>query len=334
MAKPNKFFTIAITSGDQDGVGPEVTAKALAKLGPQKDCRFVLWRSPQFGASHLRKIDKRFRRVTVSSWPEALKIPHTSAKYLIDICSPLTPPRWVEAAAQTALLGTFDALVTAPLSKTLIAQAGLNDVGHTDIFSRLSGRSHLFMAFLGSQFHVVLMTGHLPLKKVPAALTSDRIQMALAAASSLAQALPRAKKITKVRVLGLNPHSGEEGLIGSEEQTLLSPLIQEFRQKGIAMDGPLVPDAAFTASTLEKGAIYVAPYHDQGLIPFKMAHSHSGCHITLGLPFLRTSVDHGTAKDLFGRNKADASSMQNALKQAIVLCRQGFKADSFISTKG
>ncbi len=326
----NKKIKIAITSGDQDGIGPEVTAKALQKIGPQKDVTFFLWRSPIFGARYLRLIDKKFKRLTVSSWPEALRTPISSHKQLIDICSSTPPPVWVESSAQAALLNSIDAIVTAPLSKTLIAESGLKDVGHTDILARISKKKNLFMSFIGSQFHVLLATGHIPLKDVSASLSPALLERSLLAAYHLVRALDSKNKNPRIALVGLNPHAGETGLIGLEEQTLMQPLLDKLRASQISVDGPLVPDAAFLPNQQKKIDIYVTPYHDLGLVPFKLVHQRTGCHLTLGLPFLRTSVDHGTAKDLFGKNKADSSSMQQALSRAIVLSRFSFKPDEFL----
>lgn len=328
--KTNKKIKIAITSGDQDGIGPEVTAKALQKIGPQKDVTFYLWRSAIFGARHLRLIDKKFKRVTVSSWPEALRVSTSSHKQLIDICSPSPAPLWVESCAQAALLKTIDALVTAPLSKTLIADSGLKDIGHTDILSRVSKKKDLFMAFIGSEFHVLLATGHLPLKKVPESMTPSTLDRSLRAAHHLVRSLDVKNKNPRVALVGMNPHAGENGLIGSEENEIFVPVLNKLRASQLSVEGPLVPDAAFLPQMQKKIDIYVTPYHDLGLVPFKLVHPRTGCHLTLGLPFLRTSVDHGTAKDIFGKNKADSSSMQQALNRAIVLSRLSFKPDDFL----
>lgn len=326
----NKKIKIAITSGDQDGIGPEVTAKALLKLGPQKDVLFFLWRSPVFGARFLRLIDKKFKRITVASWHEALRVPTTSHRQLIDICSSSPAPTWVESATQAALLKSIDALVTGPLSKTLIADSGLKDIGHTDIFSRISGKKNLFMAFTGAHMNVLLATGHISINQVSSRLTAPLLSLSLRAAHHLAKHLSVKNKNPSLALVGLNPHAGEGGMIGDEEMRLFLPALETLKKEGVAVEGPLVPDAAFSPSLLKKYAIYVTPYHDLGLVPFKLLHQRKGCHLTLGLPFLRTSVDHGTAKDIFGKNKADSSSMQLALKQAMVLSRISFKPDGYL----
>lgn len=325
----NKKIKIVITSGDQDGIGPEVCAKALAKIGPKSDVQFYLWRSPLFSARYLRLIDRKFKRLTVASWPEALRQP-IGKKYLIDICSTSPAPSWVESAAHAALLNTIDAIVTAPLSKTLIASSGLKDLGHTDIFSRIAKRKNLFMTFLGAQFHVLLATGHVPLSRVPAKLDADQITTAVRAAHSLVQQLKIKARTPRLALVGLNPHAGEAGLIGDEESSTFATALKTLRDAACPVDGPLIPDVAYLSQFQKIYDVYISPYHDQGLIPFKLIHERKGCHITMGLPFLRTSVDHGTAKDIFGKHKADSSSMQEAINRAILLSRLSFKPDAYL----
>jgi len=324
---------IAITTGDQDGIGPEVTAKALGKIGPRRGVQFFLWRSPTFPKKYLALIDKKFYRKTVHTWPEAFKLPGGTYKQLIDINSSAPPPRWIETCAEAGREHHIDALVTAPLSKTLILSSGLKDIGHTEILARVSGRKDLFMAFWGDKFNVLLVTGHLPLSQASQALSATLVEKALRAAHQLAQTTAAGKKSRKSKprlaLVGFNPHAGETGLLGSEEKTIFLPVLEKLGST-MDIDGPLVPDAAYLEVNWKKYDIYVAPYHDQGLIPFKLAHAHrGGCHLTMGLPFVRTSVEHGTAKDIFGKDKADSSSMQDALLKAILLSQNSFKPNAF-----
>ncbi|MGE3758312.1 MAG: 4-hydroxythreonine-4-phosphate dehydrogenase PdxA, partial [Pseudobdellovibrionaceae bacterium] len=174
---------------------------------------------------------------------------------------------------------------------------------------------------IGSKFSVVLATGHQPTKKAIENLDSKVLTSAIKAALELRSLLPKEKKNLPVGVLGVNPHAGESGLLGSEEDELIKPVIDAFRTEKSAVEGPLVPDAAFLPKMWKKYSVYVAAYHDQGLIPFKTVHQHqSGVHISMGLPFVRTSVDHGTAKDIFGRNIADYRSMLESIEWCIKLC--------------
>jgi 4-hydroxythreonine-4-phosphate dehydrogenase len=333
----NSNIRIAITSGDQDGIGPEVTAKALAKIGPQRGVHFYLWRAPVFQKKYLSLINKRFKRKTFNSWSEAFKHPLTSHRELVEINSMAPPPKWVETAAEAGKFGHIQALVTAPLSKTLIVDSGMKDIGHTEILSRVCMRPHLFMAFLGNKFSVILGTGHIPLRSVNDHLDKRTLKMVLRAAHSINDVLNVDKKAIKakkgVALVGINPHASENGLIGDTEIKVFLPALFELQKEhNLKIAGPLVPDAAFLQKNWNLYNVYVCPYHDQGLIPFKVVHQHkSGCHMTMGLPFIRTSVEHGTAKDIFGKNLANESSMIDAIQWAIHFSKNSFKADSFLT---
>ena len=318
-----KCFKIAITTGDRDGIGSEVASKALSLLGPQEGVQFLIWRSLSCPPSDLQRLHQSsFSYTKVVCWEDALKVPHQYN--LVDIESHTEPPpRWVEQSAVSAENGEIDAMVTAPLSKALIQQSGLKDRGHTDILRRVAGGSYdLFMSFIGDQFGVVLLTDHIPLKEVSQKLSVQRISKGLQHAWSLQQAF--FKKCKPIALLGLNPHAGEDGLIGNEEKELFLPALQKV-QNVMAVEGLLVPDVAFQEKWMQKYNIFVASYHDQGLIPFKSLHkSYTGVQVTMGLHFVRTSVDHGTAKDIFSQDKANPQSMLHAIKIALRLLKSKF----------
>lgn len=310
---------IALTTGDVDGIGFEVAAKALNKVGPQKGVQVILWRSEMVPQRLLSLIDKKWARITVDSLEEALKV---KGPYIVDIASDLPPAKWVELSAKACLDKKIHALATAPLSKTSIKEAGFKDLGHTDILKRLSKTPSVNMGFVGDKFNVVLATAHEPLSNVPRKLTQKALQEALINANELRKKLPAAQKSKPIGILGLNPHAGEKGLIGHDEARLFPKILAFARKNRIPAEGPLVPDAAFFPINWKRYSLYLALYHDQGLIPFKMIHGQdSGVHISLGIPFVRTSVDHGTAKDIFGKNKANPQSMIDALRWAIKLAR-------------
>ncbi|QDK36107.1 4-hydroxythreonine-4-phosphate dehydrogenase PdxA [Bdellovibrio sp. NC01] len=311
---------VVLTTGDSDGIGFEVTAKALHKIGPQKGVQFFLWRCEDASKKYLKLIDEKFTRITVDDFSEALKV---EGPYLVDIASDLSPAEWVEITAKACYQKKVDAMATAPLTKTSIQESGFKDLGHTDILKRISKTKNVHMGFIGEHFNVVLATGHLPINKVPKHLSFSVVAEALLHADQLRRKLAPAIAKKPIAVLGLNPHAGEEGLIGQEE-LLIFPNLKSFAQEHeIPVEGPLVPDAAFFPVNWKKYSVYVSLYHDQGLIPFKMIHGQdSGVHVTLGIPFVRTSVDHGTAKDIFGKNKANPSSMIDAIRWAIKLARQ------------
>lgn len=307
---------IAVTTGDPDGIGWEVTAKALNSLKPKRHLQFVVFRCKS-GQTSKPKI-KSFKTATTPSLTEALTLPFDGGT-VIEIQSENSPSHWVEEAAQSCMQGSLQALVTAPLSKTSIIQAGLKDIGHTEILQRISGRSELFMGFMGRKFNVLLGTGHKPLIQALQSLNLQQLAKVFQAARLFTKILPVKRRNLPAGLVGINPHAGEGGLIGNEEGWMRG-LIEDQRTRGLRVVGPLVPDAAFLPQNWPLFSTYVCLYHDQGLIPFKMVHGFStGVHVTLGLPFVRTSVDHGTAKEIFGKNRAEPGSMRDAIKTAIRL---------------
>ncbi len=330
-AKVKKVLRIVITTGDADGIGTEVACKALSKIKAQENVQFIIWRSPSAPKSHIKLLEKSFKRISVSSWPEALQKSDFNYKQIIDISSPLPPAQWVEISAKAAMAGHIDAIATGPLSKTSIKAAGMKDIGHTDILSRVAKIENIYMCFLGKYFNVLLATGHIALSKVSKAWSSE-LENACKAAEKVRPLLD--KKIAKlpIGVLGLNPHSGENAIIGNEESLVFDEIMQSLVKQKISAAGPLVPDAAFLNYKNAKHSIFVCAYHDQGLIPFKMVHGQdSGVHLSLGLPFVRTSVDHGTAKDIFAKDKANPNSMIEAINWAIKLSENKPKFSNFFS---
>lgn len=305
---------ILITTGDPDGIGWEVTAKALNALGPKPGVQFVFYRHIQ-AAKKGPAIGRRFRVQTVASLDHVRALPF-EPRTLVEVRSPKPAALWVEEAARACMNNDFQALVTAPLSKTSIIESGLTDIGHTEILARISGQRDLFMGFIGSKFCVVLASGHEPLALAIKNLSLEKLSKAIQAAKLLRAVLPERKRKLPMALVGLNPHAGENGLLGSEEGWFGGLTSKDLH-------GPLVPDGAFLPKNWKMFSVYICPYHDQGLIPFKLVHGFSGgVHLTLGLPFVRTSVDHGTAKELFGKNKADAGSMKDALTTAIRLAKE------------
>lgn len=313
---------IAITSGDQDGVGFEITAKALHYLGPSKSVLYFVFRSSRAEKRYLHLIAKKFRIFTVSSLEDALDLSEilTDSRLLIEIVNDESPARWVESAAQACLEGLLNSMVTAPLSKQEIRKAKMKDIGHTDILKRVSQQPQAFMCFIGKKFNVLLVTGHLPTSRVETKIDSALLKTILTLGLRSRKYLGSSRSKKPLAVLGLNPHAGDRGIIGSFEERILSPVIDKLNKDSPQIVGPLVPDVAFMPEYWNRFSFYVAQYHDQGLIPFKMIHGFdSGVHLTLGLPIKRSSVDHGTAKDLFGKNKANPRSMIEAVKWGIKL---------------
>lgn len=318
---------IAITTGDPDGVGLEVTLKALRKISVSSQVAFFIWRQ---GNKPLSSVRKKFQLIVVNdSFFNDLACSRDQLLLLIrknrgrhrqplifDIQSQKLAPLWFQEAARLCRDKILDGVVTGPLSKTLIQKSGLSDIGHTEILERICQTRDLYQGYLGPKFNVVLISAHVSLKKVPSLLTQKRLEQAFRAAKELVSYLPLSRRRKPLALLGVNPHAGEKGLLGSDESRLLRKFCRSKK-----MIGPLSPDAAFLPQNWKKFSCYLACYHDQGLIPFKLVHGqNSGLQVTLGLPFLRTSVDHGTAKDIFGQNKANPNSMMDALKMALKMC--------------
>lgn len=317
---------ILITTGDADGIGLEVTIKTLLSYKSlPKEAQLIFFRSAKadsFAKGLIKKLQKRFSLQTCQTLAEALLAAKElkNKKSLIEIVSTDSPAHWVEQSASACLNKSAQALVTAPLSKQLIAGAGFSDLGHTDILKRICKVKTAFMGFVGRHFNVVLITGHIPVTQVESRLNEDLFYQAALAGQQLQQSLSQRGKPRPIGVVGLNPHAGDDGLIGEFDKTHLRTFIAATKAKGLNIQGPLVPDACFQKENWNKYSLYLCCYHDQGLIPFKMAHGQeSGVHITLGLPIIRTSVDHGTAKDIYGKNKAKPHSMKEALQMALKL---------------
>jgi 4-hydroxythreonine-4-phosphate dehydrogenase len=302
---------LLITTGDVDGVGLEVTAKALLKKKfSHPKHQLIYFSSPRSEKKYLLLLRKKLKPQVFSSLEEALL--SKVKKATIEIHNDLSPALWVQQAAEAAVQNRVSALITAPLSKQEIKDAGFQEIGHTDIFKKVARVAHVNMGFIGKHFHTVLATGHIPLERVSEALTEIALRTAIEQALALKKWLGDKRPVA---ILGLNPHAGDGGLIGDWEERYLKPYLQSIADKNI--QGPLSPDAAFVASNRKKYCVFIALYHDQGLIPFKAVHGYnSGVHLSLGLPFVRTSVDHGTAKDIFGKGKANAASMRLALEWA------------------
>ncbi len=311
---------VAITTGDSDGIGSEITSKALCKLGVQEEIQFFIWRSPSCPSSDIdRLIQSPLTYKKVSSLQEALKVPFSYN--VVDIESQLSPVKWVEESILAIQNKYLDSLVTAPLSKETIHISSPSDKGHTDILKRVCHTKDVFMSFVGEGFAVVLLTDHIPLSKVSESLSIQRIKKGLFFADQLQKAF--FKNTKPIGLLGLNPHAGEQGIIGSEEQKIFVPALDQVKKELLLeVEGPLVPDVAFQNKSRQNHNVFMACYHDQGLIPFKALHkSYTGVQITMGLNFVRTSVDHGTAKNIFAKNRANPESIINAIKYNIQLLK-------------
>jgi len=238
-------------------------------------------------------------------------IRHANASYVLAT---------LQRAAAGCISGEFDALVTGPVNKAAINAAGIPFSGHTEFLAALSGVPRVVMMLTAGSLRVALATTHLPLRKVPDAITPKLLEDTVVI---VARALKERYGIVRPRigVLGLNPHAGEEGHLGREEIEIIEPTLAILREEGYDLIGPLPADTAFTPSRLADLDVVLAMYHDQGLPVLKHAGFGHAVNVTLGLPFIRTSVDHGTALDLAGKGFADAGSMMAAAAEALRMLR-------------
>ncbi|NPV01573.1 MAG: 4-hydroxythreonine-4-phosphate dehydrogenase PdxA [Brevinematales bacterium] len=305
---------VLLTLGDPNSISPEVCVKSLTKLSPEQLSRLIV-----IGDSST--IDRYFPPALASSL--RFEIIDPSASGIGFRLSPGTPDPsagamsflFLRRAVELLQSGKASYLVTAPVSKSLIVRSGLpgtaNFRGHTDYLAESFGITSYSMMFHSPDLKVILATIHTPLKKVPAELSAEKIDIALKNAL-LYYNMMRVKDF-RIAVCGLNPHAGESGLLGGEDSEIIAPVVESYRAKGYNIEGPLPADTVFFHAYRGKYDMVIAMYHDQGLAPFKMLHFIDGVNITLGLPFLRTSPDHGTAFDIAGKNIADETSMDQSI---------------------
>jgi 4-hydroxythreonine-4-phosphate dehydrogenase len=286
---------IGITVGDPAGIGPEIAAKAAQDHRVRDVCEVRLY-GP--------------------STPEALAA--FPAGRLSGLAGRAAYDAIVEAVAD-ARAGRIDAVATAPVNKEAFALAGLPWKGHTDLLAALTDAPRAVMMFYSEPLRVILATVHVAIADVPRLLTADVLRETI---EMTARELPRfGYPEPRIAVAALNPHAGEHGLMGDEDDRVLAPVIARCREAGIDVTGPIPGDTVFVRATRGEFDAVIAAYHDQGLIPVKLLAFGAAVNVTLGLPIIRTSVDHGTAFDIAGQGRADASSMVEAVLLAARLVR-------------
>ncbi|MDP7009013.1 MAG: 4-hydroxythreonine-4-phosphate dehydrogenase PdxA [Phycisphaerales bacterium] len=331
--------TIGITMGDPAGIGPELVARSLSFFSDHKDTRFVVYGSNALltiaaDACGLHAL--RWHRVDANS-PRANSPIHQhitvfdggeehlhELKPRPSVEGGLASKRWVEQAITDAMLPDehprhVDAVVTAPICKESWFEAGYRWAGHTELFATRTKSKRHAMAFISPTLKVVLATCHIPLMDIRNVLTIgkvfDAIDLANDSCVQLGIAQPR------IAVAGLNPHAGENGLLGDEEKRLIEPAMHVAREAGIDVQGPYPADTLFTAAREGAFDMIVAMYHDQGLLPVKLLHTHQAVNWTLGLPIIRTSPDHGTAFDKAKKFCANDGSMLASMQLAVHLSK-------------
>lgn len=329
---------LACTPGDPAGVGPEIILRALEEA-PAQD--LLLYGEPKFWslcANNLaaRGVLRDSKIGTLRAWSDDTPPPAGSGPWARPIGAPLPimqPDEWPWGRAQPwcgawqyaalikaiddALVGVAGAIVTAPWHKARLADAGITPTGHTEVLAERTGTPDAVMMLAGDKLRVSLATVHIPLSEVPAALNPELLRRTIEVTTRALQ-LDYGIDNPKVAVCGLNPHAGEGGVLGHEEHTWIAPLIGSMSAEGFNLSGPWPADTLFprVVAGLEPCDAVVALYHDQGLIPLKTVHFGEAANITLGMPIIRTSVDHGTAYDIAGAGVADLGSLRTAIEQA------------------
>ena len=327
MQQTVTHVNLVVSTGEPAGVGPEVSLTAsLEFLREHSDVEITL-----LGNDQLLDLPKNLSpeissRLHIQSMALGVAVISgvlnaNNAQYVVSL---------LDQAIDGCLQGRFDAMVTAPLQKSIINEAGTPFTGHTEYLAQHCHVSHVVMmlcaplpgGFLGLKsprnLRVALVTTHLPLKDVPRALSYDLV---LDTIQIVNQDLQSKFGITKplLRIAGLNPHAGESGYLGREEIDIISPAVEAAQKMGIHVSGPYPGDTMFDPKSIAHVDAYIAMYHDQGLAPFKFVTFGNGVNVTLGLPIIRTSVDHGTALDIAGKGVADSGSMLEAMHLAYQL---------------
>lgn len=320
LKKNKRIPRLALTFGDATGIGPEIILKSLSQPKIRKLARFSVIGDYSV-ISRVAKILKisiaNFFKDENLNFINLGNIPQRNFRFgrLNPVCG-LAAVKYIEKAVELIKDKKIDLLVTAPVNKQAISRKGNKFYGHTELLARLSKTKNFAMMLTGGRLRVVTLTRHLPLKEVPSRITAANIYQAVQLASkSLKKYFDI--KTPRIGICSLNPHAGEGGVLGDEEKRIITPAVNKLVKEGLMVSGPLAADTLFYQAYKGKYDLLLSMYHDQGLVPLKMVAFDRGVNVTLGLPFIRTSPDHGTAQDIAGLGIADPRSMIEAIKLAV-----------------
>ena len=321
---------VGITMGDPSGIGPEIVIKSLADPEITNLCTpvilgdFEILKKADIDPNVLSKLAMADDLpCDFSNFPKGFLVRLSSLKSAVTELGHPTPDTgrametYINRGVDLALSGAIDALVTAPITKTGLKLAGSSFHGHTELIAHKTGTDNFAMMMAGPRLKVVLTTIHIPLSQVPEQLTSREITRIINLTRDTLIARFGIQN-PRLAVAGLNPHAGEQGMFGNEEADIILPAVITARKKGFDITDPLPPDTVFFNAVEGRFDAVICMYHDQGLIPFKLVHFRDGVNTTIGLPIIRTSVDHGTAYDIAWKGIADPTSMKEAIKMAAV----------------
>jgi 4-hydroxythreonine-4-phosphate dehydrogenase len=306
--------------GDPAGIGPEIVVAAAAEPRVQRACSLVVYGDPVVLEAARRACRVRAGSRSAIEHVEAVTRQRSRGRPKPGRASGEAAFRYLDAAARAAAAGAHDGLVTAPINKYWMSRAGHDYDGHTGYLSELTGRGATMM-LAGRRLRVVLATTHLALAAVPTTLTTDRIVGAGRTAHAHLRDYHGLAK-PRIAVAALNPHAGENGLFGDEERRIIEPAVRALRRARVAAAGPFPADTLFTAAVSGKYDAVLCMYHDQALIPLKLLEFGRAVNVSMGLPFVRTSPDHGTAYDIAGSGKARYDSMSEAILVAAAMVRR------------
>lgn len=318
MTQTNRKPPIAITIGDCNGIGPEIVLKSVHQPSVTRICSPVLVGPVdafEFYANRLKMSLPSFPIVESSTLqPSQIRPGFVSAR------SGRAAARAIEAAVELAGAGIVRALVTAPVSKRALHKGGVRFPGHTEMLQRLTGAKHVAMMLVSATLRVGLVTIHVPLKRVSGSITRKLVRQRI---EVIHKALVSDWRIRnpRIAVLGLNPHAGEAGDIGTEDKRIVAPVVKSLAAATMNIKGPFPADAFFARYKPSDYDAVIAMYHDQGLIPLKMSAHGRAVNVSAGLPIVRTSPDHGTAFDIAGKGIADPGSMIEAIKLAVAIAK-------------
>ncbi|SDF73641.1 4-hydroxythreonine-4-phosphate dehydrogenase PdxA [Sporolituus thermophilus] len=330
---------VAITMGDATGVGPEIIVKALDDQGVYDACRPLIIGDRGIMERAARIVDKPFAFRAIGDVAEArfefrtvdvldlANLPPDLPFAKVDARAGKAAYEYLAKAVALAMSGKVGAIATAPLHKEALNAAGYPFPGHTEILAHLSGTRDYAMMLASDKLRVIHVTTHVALRKACDLINKDRVLRVIQLADQAVRALGIDRP--RIAVAGLNPHSGEGGLFGNEEIAEIIPAVEEAKRRGFTVFGPIAPDTVFYRAAV-KGEfdIVVVMYHDQGHIPMKVLAFETGVNVTVGLPFIRTSVDHGTAFGKAGKGTADSRSMTEAIYLAARMARGRTTANS------
>lgn len=304
---------IAFTMGDPSGIGPEIAVKAISSFHLHELAGIRVYGSPDI----LREARERFAPDAVFQTVPCGTMQFSSVHPgKLDPAAGLEAYAAVSAATKDALSGVVDAVVTCPMNKAAVNEAGIPFTGHTELIAGLCGTEHFAMMQSAGKLHIAFATTHIPLKEVAAVLTVERIEETV---RLLAEVLKEEGiQAPRIAIAALNPHAGENGHMGMEDEEVVKPAVSSLLKSGLDVEGPFPPDTLFIRNTRERFDGIVSMYHDQGHIPFKMLAFDRGVNSTLGIPIIRTSVDHGTAFEIAWKGVADTGSLHEAFRLALI----------------